>query len=233
MSGPLAPHERPRLDRRVWRFPLFFFAALAFAHLFEVLRKKQNAFDESPAVWWAGFAVITAGILLVLLSTIWTEPIKAFSSINGQPANPAWLGHSKLIIPAVIFYGFPWIGTVGVLIYLAGLQAISNDVYEAAELDGVGTLGKLFRIELPLIMTQVRINLIFMTIGTFQSFILFFVLLDQNGGSGGKGLVPGLYIYRTAFYENRYGYACALGLVLFFIVLAITIAYQKYVKVEK
>jgi ABC-type sugar transport system permease subunit len=236
MSGPLAPDgilKGLAWTGELWRLPLFFAVTAGFAHLFKSLRKDAEAYEESRVVWWTGMAVITTGVLLVLLTLIWTEPVKAFATQTGDAPNPAWLGHSKLIIPAVIFYGFPWIGTVGVLIYLAGLQTISQDVYEAAELDGIGPLGKLFRIELPLLMTQVRINLIFMTMGTFQQFILFFVLLDPNGGAGGKGMVPGLYMYRTAFYENRYGYACALGLVLFFIILAITIIYQKYVKVEK
>ena len=147
--------------------------------------------------------------------------------------SPAWLGHSKLVIPALLLWGFPWVGTVGVLIYLAGLQNISQDVYEAAELDGAGPVTKLFRIELPLIMTQVRINLVFLTIGTLTDYGFFLLLLGPDGGPGNKGMVPGLYMYTEAFLNNRFGYACALGMVLFFMILFITVLYQKYVKVEK
>ena len=129
--------------------------------------------------------------------------------------------------------GFPWVGTVGVLIYLAGLQQISNDVYEAAELDGVGPIRRVFSIELPLIMTQVRINLIFMTIGTLTAYEFFLILLGPAGGPGNKGMVPGLYMYQKAFLSGRFGYACALGMVLFMLVLLLTIIYQRYVKVEK
>lgn len=188
----------------------------------------SKSYNGQDILKWLGGSAIAIASLIVLLGMIWVEPTKAF--VNNTPA---WLGNSKLVIPAIIFWGFPWIGTIGVLIYLAGLQNISADVYEAAALDGVGPLGKLFKIELPLIMTQVRINLIFMTIGTLNTYAFFLVLLGPNGGPGCKGLVPGLYMYRVAFIENRLGYACALGMVMFAVILGITIFYQKYVKVEK
>lgn len=80
-----------------------------------------------------------------------------------------WLSDVNLVIPSLVFMGFPWVGAFGVLIYLAGLQGISEDVYEAADIDGAGPLTVFFKIELPLIMTQVRINLILMIIDTVQS----------------------------------------------------------------
>jgi len=186
------------------------------------------------AARWAGAAVLAVAVVLLLGTMVWTTPIHGFARpAPGVGAAPSWLGNSQLIIPSIIFWGFPWIGTVGVLIYLAGLQGISTDVYEAAELDGVSSLGKLFKIELPLIMTQVRINLIFMTIGTLGDYGLMLLLLGPDGGPGNKGMVPGLYAYRAAFVDQRYGYACALGMVMFVIILFITIIYQKYVKVDK
>lgn len=188
---------------------------------------SRSFVGQSIMKWIGGLSIATA-VAFVLTTMIWNEPTKAF--VEG---NPAWLGNTHLIIPALIFWGFPWVGVIGVLIYLAGLQNISTDVYEAAELDGVGPVGKLFKIELPLIMAQVRINLIFLTIGTLTAYGMFLLLLGPDGGPGNKGMVPGLYMYREAFFNQRYGYACALGMVLFAVVLSITIFYQKYVKVEK
>jgi len=168
------------------------------------------------------------GALFVAFGMIWVTPTEQFAG-----GTPAWLGNQHLVLPAIIIWGFPWVATIGVLIYLAGLQQISQDVYEAAELDGVGPLGKFFRIELPLIMTQVRINLIFMTIGTLTGYEMYLILLGAEGGPGNVGIVPGLYMYNESFNENRYGYACALGMVLFVMILLLTIIYQRYVKVEK
>ncbi len=177
---------------------------------------------------WVGGAMIVWAMGLVFFGMTWTAPTNSFAN-----SSPAWLGESKLIIPSLIFWGFPWVGTVGVLLYLAGLQNISADVYEAAEIDGLGSIGKFWSIELPLILTQVRINLIFMTIGTLTDYGLIFLLLGPQGGPGNVGMVPGLYMYKTAFVDGQFGYACALGIVLAAIILVITVMYQKYVKVDK
>lgn len=180
------------------------------------------------AIKWLGGLLIGVACALVLLTMIWYAPTHQFES-----GTPGWLSNEQLVIPSMIFWGFPWVGTVGVLIYLAGLQSISQDVYEAAELDGVGSWGKLFKIELPLMMTQVRINLIFMTIGTLTDYGLILLLLGTAGGPKNVGMVPGLYMYSKAFVDTQFGYACALGMSMFVLILLITVIYNKYVKVDK
>jgi len=145
----------------------------------------------------------------------------------------AWLSDPNLILPALILWGFPWIGAVGVLIYLAGLQSIGQEVYEAAKMDGVGPIRQFFSIELPLILTQVRLMLILLIIGTLQGFGLPLLLLGPDGGAGGAGLVPGLWMYNRAFIAGEFGYACAVGLILFAIILALTWANDRWVRVSK
>lgn len=209
----------------IWRLPLYFIAAFA---IYEYFFSKTDFHLSAPRLRWASVGLIAVGCFFVFFGLIWTEPTEQF--LRG---NPAWLGNENLVIPAILFWGFPWVGTVGVLIYLSGLQNISEDVYEAAELDGVSPMGMIFRIELPLIMTQVRINIIFLTINTLVAYEMFLILLGPDGGPGGKGTVPGLYMFSTAFSDGRFGYACALGMVLFVIILVLTVIYQKYVKVDK
>jgi raffinose/stachyose/melibiose transport system permease protein len=97
----------------------------------------------------------------------------------------------------------------------------------------VGFWGKIFRIELPLIMTQVRINLIFMTIGTLGEYGFFLLLLGPQGGPDNIGMTPGLYMFREAFVNRNMGYACALGMIMFLAILYLTILYQRHMKVEK
>jgi raffinose/stachyose/melibiose transport system permease protein len=147
--------------------------------------------------------------------------------------NPAWLGDAQLVLPALIFWGFPWIGIIGVLIYLSGLERIPGSVYECADLDGVGWFGKFLYIELPLIATQVRVNLVLMIIGVLKGYGLILVLLGNAGGPGGAAMVPGLYMYYNAFIQRKAGYACAIGILLFFVILILTIINNKYVRVEK
>ena len=150
-----------------------------------------------------------------------------------EGVRPAWLAQKELIIPSLILWGFPWVGVVGVLIYLAGLSGINQDVYDAAKLDGVGPVGLFLYIELPLILTQVRINLVLMIIHTLQEYGLVLVILGISGGAGGVGMLPGLYMFRKAFLDQEAGYACAIGLLLFAVILVLTYINQKYVRVEK
>ncbi len=146
---------------------------------------------------------------------------------------PVWLGHEALVLPALILWGFPWVGVVGVLIYLAGLQNIDQSVYEAADLDGANPLQKFLHIELPLIMNQVKINMVLMIIGTMQAYAHIMILFGIDGGPNGKLMIPGLLMFRSAFQEGRAGYACAVGLIMFFFILALTEINNKYMKVEK
>ena len=144
-----------------------------------------------------------------------------------------WLSQPELILPALFIWGFPWIGTVGVLIFLAGLQSIGTEVYEAAELDGVGPFKKFLYIELPLILTQVRLSLVLLIIGTLQGYGLQLLLLGESDGPGGRGMVPGLWMYNRAFIAGEFGYACAIGMVLFVLILGLTLINNKYVRVYK
>lgn len=148
-------------------------------------------------------------------------------------ARPAWLAQRNLIIPSLVFWGFPWVGVVGILIYLAGLANIGQDIYDAARVDGVGPFRLFLHVELPLIMTQVRLNLILMVINTLRGYELMLVVLSDSGGPGGIGMVPGLYMFRKAFVDQEAGYASTIGLLMFFLILALTWINQKFVRVEK
>jgi ABC-type sugar transport system permease subunit len=144
-----------------------------------------------------------------------------------------WLSQPGLVIPSLILWGFPWIGAVGVLLYLAGLQSIGTEVYEAAEIDGVTSWQRFRHIELPLILTQIRLTLVLLIIGTLQGYGLQLLLLGDNGGPAGRGMVPGLWMYNRAFSSGEFGYACALGLILFAAILILTIINNRFVRVEK
>ena len=187
-------------------------------------------FFYDPNVGPLNKILVTTGIDKILM---WMDKWVFHLGVFNPPFKPAWLGDPSLIIPALIFWGFPWVGVVGVLIYLAGLQNISNDVYEAAEIDGVGWFRRFTSIEFPLIMTQVRLNLVLMIIGTFQAYGFQLILLGAEGGPRNKGMTPGLYMFYQAFNEQKYGYACAIGLMLFFIILILTVINQRYVRIQK
>lgn len=154
-------------------------------------------------------------------------------SVFFQDVPIGWLSQPELILPALFIWGFPWIGTVGVLIYLAGLQSIGQEIYEAAELDGIGPFKKFLYIELPLILTQVRLSLVLLIVGTLGQYGLLLLLLNEYGGPGGRGMVPGLWMYNRAFVAGEFGYACAIGVVLAIVILGLTVINNRYVRVDK
>ncbi len=182
---------------------------------------------------WLGGILLVGGVVVYLTTMWWTEPTDAFQRIGGEPPTPAWLGHQDLMLPAFIFWGFPWVAVVSVLIYLSGLGNIDQSIYDAAEIDGCGWFRKFWNIELPLIMTQVRLNLILMCIGTLKAWGLVFILFGDTGGPQGKLMVPGLYMFWNAFTNGRAGYGCAIGLLLFFVILVLTMINNRYVRVSK
>ncbi|MGD0093660.1 MAG: ABC transporter permease subunit [Planctomycetota bacterium] len=139
--------------------------------------------------------------------------------VPGSPPN--WLGDPKLMLIAIIIWGFPWVGSFAVLTHLAKLQNISKDVYEAADIDGVDWWTKFIRIELPLITGSIYLMLVFTIIDTIKDAATVLVLADMNGGPGGVVMVPALFMLRKAFYDNQMGYACAVGIILTLIVMAL------------
>lgn len=154
-------------------------------------------------------------------------------SILGSRESVLWLSDTALVIWSLILVGFPWVGAFGVLVYLAGLQNISKDIYEAAELDGAGPLRVFWEVELPLIITQVRINLVLTIIATVQGWEFVYLFLGDGGGPNGKATVPGLLIFRESFAHGYFGYGCTIGFVLFLVTLVLTWLNNKYVRIDK
>lgn len=151
----------------------------------------------------------------------------------GPTETIAWLSNRSLVIPSLIFQRFPWVGAFGVLVYLAGLQNISKNIYEVAECDGAGPLRVFWNIELPLIMTQVRINLLLVTVNTIRGWQFVYLFLGESGGPEGIATVPGLYIFRKAFSQQFFGYGCAIGFLLFLVTVVLTWLNNRYVRVNK
>lgn len=139
-----------------------------------------------------------------------------------------WLGDFDLALYAVIFVGFPWVAGIGTLIYLAGFQAIPGELMDSAVIDGASTWQRLMFVELPMVMSQIRLVVILTVITAFQNFTI--ILVMTGGGPGTETLVPGLHLYKNAMAYNRMGYACAIGTVLFALTLALTYLNQRYLK---
>ena len=139
-----------------------------------------------------------------------------------------WLGNPNFALYAIMFMGFPWVDGFGMLIYTAGLQAIPQEVIESTHIDGAGAWTRFLRIELPLIVGQFRLMSVLTIINGIQQFAI--VLILTNGGPAFATYVPGLTMYNDAFYYNRMGYACAIGVSIFIVILILTIINLRYMR---
>jgi raffinose/stachyose/melibiose transport system permease protein len=139
-----------------------------------------------------------------------------------------WLSNPKTALLACVMVGFPFAGGIDILIYYAGLSGIPQSVNEAAMLEGCVGLRKFFYIDIPMVMSQIKLMLVLTVIAGVQTYESLFIL--TKGGPGFKTTVPALWMYYNAFSFQRMGYACAIGVCLFVIVFALTILNMRYVK---
>lgn len=134
---------------------------------------------------------------------------------------PGWLSSTTWAMPALIIISL-WtgIGSGRMLIFLAALQGVPQELYESASIDGAGGFRKHLHITVPLITPSIFFNLIMGILGSFQSFTMAF--LTTEGGPANALYFFALHIYYNAFMHFEMGYACALSWFLFAIVLLIT-----------
>ncbi|WP_203568850.1 carbohydrate ABC transporter permease [Aestuariimicrobium ganziense] len=138
-----------------------------------------------------------------------------------------WLTSTDLALPAVILVTI-WQGIgIKMLIYLAALQGVSHELYEAAEVDGANTIQKFFQITVPLLRPATFFVLVTSIIGNFQTFDLIFNL--TNGGPANATTVITYQIYVAAFQQFRMGYATAMSVILLLVLLVLTLLSRKIV----
>jgi raffinose/stachyose/melibiose transport system permease protein len=138
----------------------------------------------------------------------------------------AWLGDFQLALPSV--------GTVGtwvqygfcMILFLAGMQRIPEDQYEAAQLDGANGFQQLLHITLPSLRAELGVALITTVIAALRVFDLVYV--TTRGGPGDSTLVTGFLVYRSAFQQNQLGYASAVATVMTLLIFAISLVILRF-----
>ncbi len=137
-------------------------------------------------------------------------------------AGPSWLFDPNWTKPALILMRL-WSVGGAMLLYLATLQNVPNQLYESAEVDGAGPFRKLRHITLPLITPIIFYDVITSTIGAFQIFQEAYVMTENGtGGPANSLLFYNLHMWNKAFVAFDMGYAMAMSLVLFAIVIVLT-----------
>jgi ABC-type sugar transport system permease subunit/ABC-type glycerol-3-phosphate transport system substrate-binding protein len=141
----------------------------------------------------------------------------------GVSSPPNWLQSSSWLFgskTAIILMGL-WSAGSGMIIWLAGLKGIPTHLYEAAEIDGAGVLGRFRHVTLPMLSPYIFFNLIMGIIGTMQVFTQAYIM--TQGGPDDSTMFYAYYLFNNAFRYFKMGYASALAWILFVIVLALTL----------
>ena len=183
----------PRLVRNFFRSVYFF--PLLIAHTY-------------VAVIWQFLYQRDTGVINYYLSLLGIAPI-------------SWLGSAAWVLPSVIIMDV-WKNTgFAMIIFLAGLQNIPKDYYEAARLDGAKAVQLFLRITFPLLSPTIFFVLVIFMIGAIQVFDTIIVLTGGGPGDASKSVV--IYIYEQAFQNFDLGYASTVAMTLFVIILIFTL----------
>jgi multiple sugar transport system permease protein len=137
---------------------------------------------------------------------------------------PDWIGTPDYALGTLILLAAWQFGTP-MLIFLAGLKQLPQEVFEAAELDGARRLRLFFSITIPLLSPMIFFNLVLETINAFQTFTPAFVVSGGSGGPIDSTLLYTLYLYQQGFTSLRMGYASAMAWVLFIVIALFTSIY--------
>ncbi len=200
--------------------PLTLCAALGFAVLLN--QKLRGARFFRTALF---FPYITS---LVAVAVVWNMllspdlgPVNQFLRTIGIDNPPGWTTSTTWAMPAVIVASVWRDLGYYMILYLAGLQTIPAELYEAAEVDGANGWQRFWSITVPSLRPTTFFVLIMLTISSFKVFDLIQVMTE--GGPGRSTLVLSQVIYREGIVQGRFGYSSAVSMVLFVIVLTITL----------
>lgn len=152
--------------------------------------------------------------------------LRPFLAIFGtQP--PTWLADPNWAKPALVLMSAWGIGN-SMVIYLAGLQDVPQELYESAEIDGASVWQRIWHVTLPMISPVIYFNLIMGIIGSLQVFTQVFVMTGGAEGAPARStLFYALYLFSTAFHDLRMGYASAMAWVLFLMIVTLSVLATK------
>lgn len=195
-------------------FPLFFAYLMTATHLwgrsfFRVMFYLPSMVPfVAGAIVWRFYLNPRSGWVARILGTVGIE-------------SPDFLREKSLILPTLVFIGLWGVGNA-MIIFIAALNSVPSELYEAARLDGAGTF-RLFRdVTWPMISPITFYNLIITLVGIGQYFVVPFALTDQNGGPNNNALFYTMHFYNETFVNFRLGYGAAMAWAMFFVVFILT-----------
>lgn len=169
--------------------------------------------------------LVAVAMVFSMLLDPFDGPVNQLLRSIGVEHPPLWLGGAKEVLPTIALISV-WQGAAfHTIVYLAALQSVSKELYEAAEIDGAGKWKSFWSITLPTVSPTTFFLLIVSMIGALQNYGA--IKVFSNGGPGDASRVISFNIYEEAFSYNHYSYASAQAVILFVIVLIITLVQWK------
>jgi ABC-type sugar transport system permease subunit len=152
---------------------------------------------------------------------IYSDVLPALNAVLGTKINFRLFGSGSTVLAGLLIVNqWQWVG-YWMLIYLAGLQSIPPELYEAARVDGASSLRRFFRITVPMLAPAFTICIVGITIGSLRVYDL---MVSSTGGGPGRSSTSIIYhIYNTAIGGQQYGYGSAISMTLIFVLLLIAV----------
>ena len=186
-----------------------------------------NLRGQRRQYFWRSVFVVPIVVPSLVLLLMWSTFYRSDGLINTVLADLGlgilehdWLSDPKTALGSLILLGFPYIDVFFLLLLYAGLQGISPEVFDAAQLDGAVSWRRIRAIDLPLLRPQLSLIALLSVIGNLQYFLSPLVL--TSGGPGYATTVPALLMYNTATKFGEYGYAMAIATLLMVVVVILT-----------
>lgn len=209
--------------------PAHVLIALVLASLIFPLSRKVQTFFRAAFY----LPTVTSAVVIAMVWKYIYQPdvglLNAFLRLGGIPGRN-WLGQSSTAMWSVIMMSILTPPGVGIIMYLAAMGSIPNDIYEAATVDGASGFQKWLHITVPLLKPTTLYLVVLGTIGSFQVFSQ--IMIMTKGGPGHATKVLVYLIYETAFRDMEFGLAGAYSLVLFAIIMVLAFIQFKYLNVS-
>lgn len=142
-----------------------------------------------------------------------------------------WLNDKSTALWCIILMGFPFVSGMYFLLFHTGINGIDSALYDAAKVDGATGWDIVWNIQLPGVWPYVKVVATLSLIGSLSGFGQVSALTD--GGPGFETMIPALYMYKVAFGDGKHGYASALGVVLFFVIVVLTAVTNKLMSMKE
>lgn len=220
-----------------WGVPLSLMTGLAIAlllnHSVRGVRFYRTLFYMPAIVPVIGSAILWAWVLTPdpskgMFNAFWRETFGTWMSL---PA-PGWLNAEAWAKPSLIVMGM-WGAGSGMILWLAGLKGIPNQLYEAASIDGANPRQQFWSVTLPQLSPIIFFNLVVGFIGALQEFDRVYIMRPASEGTVGPGdslLMPVFHLFKNGFEYFKMGYASALAWLIFAIILLVTLVQFRLAK---